>query len=76
MTRIDMRDGTNQSGPYRAFLNGVEVSDRCFMSDDVTGEVGLYVRNEAGSFYYVDKLDGPMVEFLSGDVVLIPPSSP
>lgn len=78
MTRIDLRHGRDTANPpraahYRVRFNRVDVSDRCFMSDDVTGEIGLYVRNQDGAFYYVEKLKGPMVEFLSGDVVLIPP---
>lgn len=91
MTRIDLRLDTAANPPraahYRVLLDGVDVSADCFMCDDVTGEVGLFLRNADGAFYpawagleRIDtpidpSLQGPALEYRSGVVTLIPPAA-
>lgn len=68
--RIDTREGAPGYG-LRAVLNGEDVTERCFLADDETGEVGLYLRNEGGSFYVNPDTFELAIEFLSGQVRLI-----
>jgi hypothetical protein len=75
MTRIDLRLRKSEANPerahaYRALLDGEDVSDRCFLSDDVEGVVGLYLRDSEGHFYRDG--DDAAHEFRKGIVTLIP----
>jgi hypothetical protein len=89
MTRIDSRLWTGRTSKpdsltpserrewaYRALLDGKDVSARCFLADDETGEVGLYRTNTGtwpGAFYQDPETGGPAIEFRRGAVTLIPP---
>lgn len=75
--RIDLRTAT-RAGPrdghnYRTLLDGVEVTKRCFLADDETGEVGLYLVDVDGHFYRNEATDDAAQEVRHGAVVLIPP---
>lgn len=55
----------------RVFLDGVDVTNRCFLADDQEGIVGLYLHDESGHFYRDG--DGAASEFRKGVITLIPP---
>ncbi len=74
--RVDMRDEElrRKYWEWRVFLDGTEVTRECFMADDhPPGIVGLYLRDEHGSFYRQG--DGVAHEFRRGKVTLIPPEA-
>ena len=78
MTRIDLRTWRSGDEPPRAYayrmtLDGEDLSNECFLADDVTGEVGLYVRDGAGHFHRDKVTCGAAYEFRKGVVALIPP---
>lgn len=56
---------------YRAFLNGVDVSNDCFYADDDLYEVGLYIRNAKGNWIFDPTTGGPAIELRRGDVQIV-----
>jgi hypothetical protein len=76
--RVDLRDLRDRTAPtryrsFRVFLDGNDVSDRCFLADDEQGIVGLYLRDESGHFYRQDDGIGAASEFRRGTVTLVAP---
>ncbi len=72
--RIDLRLRDDQNPPmaheYRVLLDGEDVSRNCFLCDDITGEVGLYLRDETGHFYLDYGQGAAAQEFRRGEVVM------
>lgn len=53
---------------FGATLDGVDVTNECFMANDVLGMVGLYRRDETGHFYKDWVAGGAASEILHGRV--------
>ena len=67
---IDVREDHDVIGKWRASLDGVDVTDRCFRADDEAGEVWCYVHDENGQpFSYRGKA---AQECRKGKVVITP----
>ena len=49
--RVDIRENLQEAIHYRAYLDGVEMSRRCFAADDVEGWVLLYKIDRDGRYY-------------------------
>ncbi len=68
---VNMRvESGETAGRYKVLLDGADVSDHCFMADDVTGEVGLWRRNASGDFYLDPETGDPAQEVRRGQVVI------
>ena len=55
----------------RSFLNGEEVTFRCFTTDEERGEVHVYKLSERGLPYYDADKDEVPWEILRGDVRIV-----
>jgi len=75
--RVDMRaaDRPLDAQNYRAFIDGEEVTGRCFLADDQMGIVGLYLTDAGGHFYFDVKLDDAAQEIRRGQVTIISPAA-
>lgn len=68
---LDIRSNLEQvSQGWRASLDGIEVSNRCFFANDESGIVGLLSWDESGEFYYDPVTKKAAQEFLHGKVVI------
>src|SRR5688572_13968177 len=56
---MDVPEHVEKFHSWRATLNGVDISDRCFYVNERKGEVGLYKVGERGGFYLEPHLEGP-----------------
>jgi hypothetical protein len=57
---------------YRVLFDGHDVTSSCFLADDETGEVGVYLRDDTGHHYCTDPAKGAARMFSRGVVELIP----
>ena len=73
--RVSVRENDpgyeNYEYGQRAFLNGEEVTFRCFLADEELGEVHVYKLNERGVAYYDAEKDEIPWEILRGEVRIV-----
>lgn len=65
--RVDVRMMGSEAQRYRCFLDGEEVTMRCFAADDVEGWAECYIQTEEGGFLHVNGV--LLTEKLKGNVV-------
>ena len=68
---IDVQANPGEAGKYRAFLDGVDVSARCYYADDEAGEVRLFKRDAMGHLIYDFATLAPAEEILHGQVRIV-----
>jgi hypothetical protein len=56
---------------FVVFFEGVDVSTRCVMADDVEGVATLLVLDENGNALLAEDRSGPAVQVVRGDVEII-----
>ena len=55
----------------RAFVDGIEVTDRCVTADEEEGKAWCFKHNEEGRAFVDDATGNPAEEILTGDVVIM-----
>ena len=73
--RVSVRENdpgyVNYKPGQRSFLNGEEVTFRCFTADEELGEVHVYKLSERGAPYYDAERDEVPWEILHGEVRIV-----
>jgi len=73
--RVSVRDDdpgfANYNLEQKAFLDGIEVTSKCFTADEELGEVHVYKLNSEGKPYFDPSVNEVPWEILRGDVKIV-----